>query len=190
MRLTKSIALLGGISFGLFTAACSRTSSTDTAANPTANPTTPTYADRPATPSSMDKDFASKAAQGGLAEVEMGKLARRLGATQQVRDFGDKLVSDHTALNNQLKDIAARENLSLPADVSSSQRSTIDKLAKLSGLRFDSEFKKVAVDDHKDDIKEFQKEADSGTDLALKDFASSAGPKLQDHLSSAEAISH
>lgn len=188
MRLSRTFAIFSGVAFGLFMTACSKNNTNGVAANP--NPPG-TYADRPAASnvSSSDRDFASKAAQGGMTEVEMGKLAQRLGGTSRVKSFGEMLVNDHTKLNDQLKDLAARENLSLPSDVDASQHSTIDKLAKLSGAHFDREFKKVTIDDHKDDIKEFEKEANDGSNQALKDFATSALPKLRDHLKGGEAIS-
>jgi putative membrane protein len=91
-------------------------------------------------------------------------------------------------MNNDLKDIAGKENITLPTDISADQRRTIDRLSKLSGTQFDREFAKESVKDHRADIDEFRKEATSGDDQALKNFASSNIPTLQDHLNMAESL--
>jgi len=136
--------------------------------------------------STSDRDFASKAAQGGMAEVELGNLAQQRGSNAQIKDFGKKLVEDHTKLNTDLKDIAAKLNLSLPMDVSREQRKTIDKFSKLSGAEFDREFWKDSVGDHRADIDEFRKESDRGENQDLRSFASNSIPTLEDHLRLAE----
>jgi putative membrane protein len=70
-----------------------------------------------------------------------------------VKNYGKMLVDDHTRMNNELKDIASRENITLPTAVNSEQRETIDRFAKLSGPHFDREFLKDSAKDHRDDIK-------------------------------------
>jgi len=137
--------------------------------------------------SAGDRDFAVKAAQGGMAEVEMGNLAQQRGSNDQIRDYGKKLVNDHTKANNDLKDIANTENITLPTDMGASHRKTLDRLGKLSGSEFDREFFKESVADHRKDIDEFQKEANDGSDPALKNFAARTLPTLQDHLQTAES---
>src|SRR5262249_27505273 len=135
--------------------------------------------------SAADREFANKAAQGGMTEVELGKLAEDRGATAHVKNYGKMLVEDHTRLNNELKHIASRENITLPTAVSSEQRQTIDRFARLSS-QFDREFLKDSANDHREDIKEFEKEAANGQDPALKSFASNSLPTLRKHLSMAE----
>jgi putative membrane protein len=180
----SSFAVAVGLVF-LATVGCSNTS--NQSSNPASADRT-TAADRSAAVnmSSADKDFAVKAAQGGMAEVELGNLAQQKGASSKVKDYGKRLVDDHTKANNDLRDVAAREGISLPSDIDSSQRRTVDKLSKLSGAQFDREFLKQAVNDHKEDIDEFQKEAEKGTNPAVKEFASKYLPVLQDHLNMAE----
>jgi putative membrane protein len=136
--------------------------------------------------SAADRDFMTKAAQGGMAEVQMGQMAQEKGQSQAVKDYGKRLVDDHTAANNKLKQIAADEGATLPAEVDSKDKSEMDRLGKLSGARFDQEFMKHAVDDHKKDITEFQKEANNGTDPQVKTFASDTLPTLQQHLEGAQ----
>jgi putative membrane protein len=126
-----------------------------------------------------------KAAQGGMAEVALGNLAQQQGSSAKVKDYGKKLASDHSKANDELMQIASREGITLPSTMDSSQQKTVDRFSKLSGAKFDSEFLKDSVADHKDDIAEFQKEATQGADPALKDFASSHVSTLQDHLDTA-----
>jgi putative membrane protein len=76
----------------------------------------------------------------------------------------------------------------LPADMEKGNRSELDRLQKLNGNKFDQEFLKRAVDDHKKDIKEFEKQAEKGSDPALKEFAQNTLPALRQHLETAETI--
>jgi putative membrane protein len=138
--------------------------------------------------SSDDRDFAARAAQGGMAEVEMGNLAQQQGTSAQLKEYGRALVEDHTKLSNQLKDIAAKENFMLPTEMTSDERKAVDRLSKLSGPEFDKEFAKESVSDHKKDIDEFSKQARSGQDEALKTFAANTIPVLEKHLNMAENV--
>ena len=146
-----------------------------------------TAADRSSSASNAtDRDFAVIAAQAGMAEVELGNLAQTQGSDDRIRNYGKKLVEDHARLNNELKDVAAKQSLTLPADVNSDQRKTIDTLSRRSGPQFDSEFWKTAVNDHAKAIEEFRKEAAMGSNQALRDFTSRSIPTLEDHLNMAK----
>ena len=129
-----------------------------------------------------------KAAQGGMAEVEMGKLASEKAANPEVKAFGQQMVDDHGKANDQLKSIAQKENLTLPAGMNAKQQATYDKLSKLSGAAFDKAYVKDMVMDHEEDVKEFQKEASSGHNDAIKGFASETLGVLQGHLEKIKSI--
>ncbi|MDX6406531.1 MAG: putative rane protein [Blastocatellia bacterium] len=126
--------------------------------------------------------FAANAAQGGMMEVELGRLALQHAGDASVRSFGQRMVTDHTAANAELKGVAARKNIQLPADVSSDQKSMIDKLSKLSGAEFDKEYISDMVKDHETDVKDFQNQASEGSDPDVKAFAGKTLPTLQSHL--------
>ena len=132
--------------------------------------------------SSSDRTFMTKASQGGMAEVELGKLAATKATNQKVKDFGQRMVDDHSKANDQLKLIATNKGLSLPSDVSSMDRALIDRLSHLSGELFDKAYIRAMVDDHETDIAEFEKEANGGQDSDVKTFASSTLPTLKEHL--------
>jgi putative membrane protein len=135
-----------------------------------------------------DSEFAMKAADGGMMEVALGQVAQQNGMSQRVKDFGSMMVNDHTAADNKLKALASSKNLSLPASISGSDQKEVDKLSKKTGKDFDKDYMNMMLDDHKKDIKDFQKEAASAKDADLKNFVLQTLPTLQTHLDSAIAI--
>jgi putative membrane protein len=139
------------------------------------------------TVSHSDKSFVEKASQGGVAEVQLGKLAAQKAQSPEVKKFGDRMAKDHAAANEKLTALASKKGLAAASDMDSSSKREYDKLSKLSGADFDKEYMKQMVSDHKKDIKEFQSQAKSGKDADIKNFAQSTLPTLEDHLKQAEA---
>lgn len=137
---------------------------------------------------SMDHHFAMEAAQGGMAEVKLGQLAQDKGSSDAVKQFGKKMVDDHSKANDQLKGIAAKENLTLPTEIDAKDEAVYDRLSKLSGAEFDRAYARDMVRDHKKDVAEFQKEANNGKNDDIKNFASQTLPTLQEHLKMAEGL--
>ena len=134
-----------------------------------------------------DRSFLTKAAQGGVAEVELGKLAQDKAQNPQVKEFAARMVKDHGEANEKLKKIASSKGVDLPSDASKSARSEMDKLAQKSGGDFDREYMKHMVSDHKKDVSEFEKQAKSGKDAELKAFADQTLPTLREHLKMAQS---
>jgi len=132
--------------------------------------------------------FVTNAAQGGLTEVELGRLATQKAASDAVRNFGMQMVQDHTRANAELKSIAARKNIQAPGDMSSSQKSSMEKLSKLSGTDFDKEYMSNMVKDHENDVKDFENQANKGTDSDVKAFAAKTLPTLRKHLQMARDV--
>ena len=135
-----------------------------------------------------DRQFMDKAAQGGMAEVELGQLAQQNGQSQDVKDFGKRMVDDHSKANDQLKQLASQKGVSLPTSLNSKDQATKDKLSKLQGAAFDKAYMKDMVMDHKKDVAEFQKASTSAKDPELKSWAGQTLPTLQSHLQEAEKI--
>jgi putative membrane protein len=129
-----------------------------------------------------DKKFAKDAALGGMAEVELGKLATQKASRDDIKQFGQKIVDDHTKANDQLKELASKENIPIPDALDSKHQARIDKLSKLSGEDFDKAFVKDQLKDHQAEVRDFSAEAQSGTDANVKTFASNVLPTLQQHL--------
>jgi putative membrane protein len=137
---------------------------------------------------SPDESFYKKAAEGGISEVEQGKLAQERGNSQAVKDFGAMMVKDHSAANDRLKSIADSKGISLPGSASMAQMATKGKLEVLKGDTFDKSYVKGMVKDHEEDIKEFEKEAREGQDPEAKAFASKTLPTLRAHLAKIRSI--
>jgi putative membrane protein len=135
-----------------------------------------------------DTTFAKKAAQGGMAEVKMGQLAREKGTADSVKKFGQRMVEDHTKAGDELKQAAVHENITLPNDLSAKDQATYGALSKLSGAAFDRAYARDMVRDHEEDVAEFTKESTGGKNAAIKDFATQTLPTLQDHLKQAKEM--
>lgn len=135
-----------------------------------------------------DARFVKKAAAGGMAEVELGQLAVKNGSSEQVKQFGQRMIDDHSKANNQLKQIAAQEHVNLPSKPDQQDRATMERLEKLSGAQFDQAYMSEMVTDHKKDVAEFARESKSAKDPAVKNFAQQTLPVLREHLKQAEQI--
>jgi len=138
--------------------------------------------------STADKNFVVKAAEGGMAEVEVGKLAQERGSSTAVKDYGKRLVDDHTKANDELKQVVASKGVNLPAEVKGKEKAELDKLSKASGAAFDKAFARQQVADHKKDIAEFEREANNGQDPDIKAFATKTLPTLKEHLRMAQDL--
>ncbi len=135
-----------------------------------------------------DRKFVMEAAMGGMAEVELGRLAAEKGASDEVRQFGRRMVDDHSKANEELMRVASSKGWTPVAALDAKHQAETRKLSALSGEKFDKEYVKMMVKDHKKDVGEFQKEAGRGTDADIKAFASSALPTLQEHLQMIQRI--
>jgi len=131
--------------------------------------------------------FMEKAAAGGMAEVELGKLAQERAANAQVKEFGARMATDHAKANEELRPIADAKHVALPGGPDKKQQRAYKKLAKLSGAEFDKAYTRHMLDDHKKDVKEFQKEANSGKDGDVRNFAAKTLPTLEEHLRLAQS---
>jgi putative membrane protein len=127
------------------------------------------------------------AAQGGTAEVELGKLAAQKAKDPEVKKFGQMMVDDHSKANKEMQDLAKKKNVTLPTDLGKHQ-STLDKLKGLSGADFDKEYVEEMVDDHETDVSEFEKQSTSSSDPEVKAFAAKTLPVLKKHLDAIKAI--
>jgi putative membrane protein len=138
---------------------------------------------------SMDNGFVSKAAQGGMGEVELGKLAQQNASDEKVKAFGKRMVDDHTKAGEELSKIASKKGITLPSSLDSQTQATKDRLSKLNGAAFDRAYMADMVKDHKKDVSDFRKESNSGSDPDVKAFAAKTLPTLEDHLKAAESTS-
>ncbi|NYF52522.1 DUF4142 domain-containing protein [Tunturiibacter gelidoferens] len=128
-----------------------------------------------------DKIFLRKAAQGGMAEVKLGQLAAQKGSSDDVKAFGQKMVDDHTKLNNDMAPIADSMGVRLPTNLNKEDQAEYDKLNGLSGNDFDMEYLSFMVKDHHKDLHEFRQEAASTTDPTLQTAVNNATKVIHEH---------
>jgi putative membrane protein len=126
--------------------------------------------------SSADKKFAQNAAKGGMMEVAWGKAASERAMNSEVKQFGARMVRDHSKANNELKSIASKKGITLPNEEPS------------ANFKTDAVYMDMMVKDHQEDLAEFQKEAKNGSDPDLKKFADKGAKMVAEHLSMAQRI--
>jgi len=136
--------------------------------------------------SKADDSFLKQAMQGDMAEVKMGQLAQEKGANDQVKQFGQTLVSDHQQNLDKAKSLAEKIGMTPPESVNAEQKAMYEKMSKLSGQQFDKEFAQHMVQDHKKDIGKFERESKKSGDVA--NFAQNTLPVLKKHLEIAESL--
>jgi len=138
--------------------------------------------------SSSDYKFVSEAVQGGMAEVQLGQIARDRAADPAVKQFADKMVKEHTDADQQLTQLASQKGATLPTDIPSAEKRETDRLLKLYGADFDRAYMKRMVRDHEKDVKEFQREAKKASDTDVQSWANKTLPTLQEHLKMAQDV--
>jgi len=136
----------------------------------------------------VDAGFIVDAANGGMAEIDLGKLAQQKGISKQVKNFGAMMVKDHSKINDFIKAIAVTKNISIPRAPGAGEQKTIRKLSSKSGKDFDKAYIDNMIDDHKKDIKIFETAAKKCLDPDVKSFAAKTLPILQEHLDAINAI--
>jgi putative membrane protein len=142
----------------------------------------------PNQPSPTDKMFVSKAMQGSMAEVQLGQLTLQKSNNVQVKQFAQRMIDDHTKLNEQMKPVAQQLGVTAPDQISKGDRKTIAKLQSLSGSAYDQAYIRDMVKDHKQDLSQFQMEASSGQDQTVKDAANQGSKVIAQHLQMAQQL--
>src|SRR5262249_42032168 len=150
------------------------------AASPTASPVALT---------APEKEFMANAAREGMLEVQLGNLATQKASSNDVKQFGERMATDHGQLGQKLQQLASNLNVTLPQVLNPEQQAVVSRLEKLSGKAFDREYMKQMVSDHTKDISEFERAASHATNPDIKQFVTEALPTLRDHLKSAREIS-
>ena len=164
-------------------AACSSLGMSSTASN------SPPAAPAPMV-ASNDMMFLTAASNAGEAEIQLSKLAQTKGRRIGIRKFADQMVTDHTLVDQQLRQFASSKDVTLTPTLSPEDASMLQQLQGESGVAFDHDYIHGQMLAHQKTIALFQQEANSGTDPALKRIAVETLPKLQMHLKLAVAEDH
>jgi putative membrane protein len=135
-----------------------------------------------------DSEFAVSAANGGMAEVELSKLAITKGANAKVKEFATMMTKDHGGANAELMELAKTKNITLPTTVGEDEQKTMGDLQAKSGAEFDKAYVDVMVKDHKKTVDLFEKATTDSKDADIKSFAIKTLPVLKNHLAAIETI--
>jgi putative membrane protein len=158
------------------------------AQEPAARAGSPAHGEHGKTLAAGDTAFVKKAADGGMAEVMMAKMAQEKAESAEVKAYAAKLEKDHTQANTELKQVASDKGVTLPDAPSKMHQAKHDKLAKLSGAAFDKAYIAAMLEDHQRDVKEFARVASSGSDADVKAFAAKTLPTLKEHLQQVQEL--
>jgi putative membrane protein len=131
--------------------------------------------------SKAERKFLSKAAQSGMAEVQLGKLALDKASSEAVKRIGETLVEHHSSANGEVQQIAAAAGVTLPHEAGGKHKSAVKRLSKLSGEEFDREFLRYQLRHHREDLRQFEEAATKTENPEVKEFASSTLPTLREH---------
>jgi len=144
----------------------------------------------PAKLSVSDRKFVLEAAMGGMAEVELGRLATQKGTSDAIKTFGQKMVDDHSAANSELTTLASAKGITLPTSLDPKHKAVMNRLARLSGAAFDRAYARDMLNDHIQDVAAFKRESRMARDADVKAFAGSKLPTLEEHLSMARELNN
>src|SRR5215470_7322364 len=125
---------------------------------------------------------------GGLQEVELGHVAAQKGTSDAVKQFGQRMVDDHSKANSELMTLASSKGVTLPTALDEKHQKEVTKLTAMSGAEFDRTYSKMMLSDHTKDVAEFEKQSTKAADPDLKAFAAKTLPTLQEHLQLAKAL--
>lgn len=131
--------------------------------------------------------FVITAGQAGMAEVALAKMALAKSQNEDVRQFAQMMIADHTKAGAELKAMAARKNYDFPAELSAAQK-TNAAMTRLSGPAFDKAYIQTAITDHQAAVSLFETEAKSGADVDVKAWAAATLPTINAHLQKAQAL--
>ena len=135
-----------------------------------------------------DRVFVGDALKGGMAEVQLGQLALQKSTNADIKQFAQKMVDDHTKMDDQMKTIAQQIGVKVPDGPSKKDKATIAKLQALNGDDFDKAYVKEMVEDHKTDLNDFKAEAENGSDATVRNAANQGSQIINQHLQMIEQI--
>ncbi|CAM3443658.1 DUF4142 domain-containing protein [Sphingobacterium prati] len=142
----------------------------------------------PLSVSEEDAKFVTEAANGGMAEVELGQLAQQKAQHADVKAFGEMMIKDHSKANDELTALAQAKNITVPATVGAEQQKVKDDLAKKTGREFDKAYIDEMVEDHEKDVKLFEDASKNLKDAELKAFVDKTLPTLRTHLEHSKGV--
>jgi putative membrane protein len=177
-RFRTGAAILG-LAAAAFLGGCGNSENTPSSENA---PKTP---DRSTTATAADNspdNFLKKAAMGDITEVRLGEMAKSRASSPEVKQFAQQMIDDHSKHLDQVKQVAAKKNVTLPSTMDPQEQGDVDKLEKMTGSEFDLAYVKNMVEDHTRDVSEYEQQAKAQQDSDVKSLAEQTLPALRHHL--------
>ncbi len=137
---------------------------------------------------SGDATFVQQAAAGGMAEVELSKVAESNAKAPDVKKFATQMVHDHTANNKELITIAAKENIQVPKSLDSEHAALRDKLKSTKGADFDQQYMEAMRTDHQKMVDLLKSSQSTVSTEELRTYIKKTQPVVEHHLSMANNI--
>jgi putative membrane protein len=139
--------------------------------------------------STSDKNWVNDQLAGGMAEVDLAKVAKDHAASAEVKQFAQMMIDDHTKAGNQLKQIATTYAIpTTDAKIDNKHQNLMDKLSKLSGRDFDKEYMSAMIDDHQDAVGDLRSRVDEKR--SLSDHITGKNPENPATVKPEEANNH
>ncbi|MCU0541649.1 MAG: DUF4142 domain-containing protein [Oscillatoriaceae cyanobacterium Prado104] len=157
--------------------------------NPGGTTNTPTGENSTNSLSARDRNFVLQAAQNGMLEVELGRLAVQRGSSAAIKQHGQQMVQEHSQANQELMQLATQKGMEVSREMNAQNQALRQRLAGLSGATFDTAYQQAMRDSHSRAIALFQAQSQQGQDPELKAWATQLLPDLQAHLQMVNQLS-
>jgi putative membrane protein len=135
-----------------------------------------------------DTRFIREVTSDNMLEASLGKLAEQKAQSSDVKQFGQRMDTDHTKLENDWMNVATKNGVAFKAGMGARHQAKLTRLQKLSGKEFDKAYMTGAIRDHKDDIDYFQREGQAVHSSQVRALVASTLPTLQDHFKQAKEV--
>jgi putative membrane protein len=139
-------------------------------------------------PPKTTASFLHHAAEGQQSEIDLGQLAVQKAANEQVKQFGARMIEDHTKARQEVQQLASKGSIQLPTQPGGSHKDIKDQLSKLSGKEFDRAYMTAMLHEHAKEMKELEKQSLIETNQEVRQWAAGAVPVVKEHLTKANAI--
>lgn len=148
-----------------------------------------TQPNRTATLSALDRQFILDAAQGGMAEVSLAQLATQRATSAALKQYAQRMITDHTRANQELSRLATQKGVTPPPDMGPKYTAVRARLSQLSGANFDRAYiSEAGINGHLESEAVFLRQIQLGQDPNLKAFAAKTLPIVQMHLKMAREL--
>lgn len=135
-----------------------------------------------------DQEFLTKAVSSNQFEIALGTQALNQSENEEIKQYGQMLVNDHTKVLEELEEAAMSKKLVVPDGMEEDQASILKSLSVLTGTDFDRAFKDVAVKMHENAIALFENASNNLNDEEFRSWAAEKVPSLRSHLEKAKEL--